>query len=864
MLRRHAADDVGTLKLIDLKLVKHDDDDYVAVHRSVADLCVGVGAGVGGGVGVKGRDDNENDGHLLIVDWSRQRMTNDTMGHLMSLSTSMEVKEKILDLAWGKLAPDSKLRSKLPRGDRGTFDQHLLPYNRVHDNGGRPKTTLDGFGRRRPWTPDCIDVDDECDADIDFGVRFDDRVSLHNKSHEQRKIDDENASKLNSATRKYFEDQRRYDKVDSDIRREDMIRRNKEEEENNVVTSDTEEGGSMHLAYRAPADKGLFMRDPHTNDKKRNVLDDVHSDWKRIRRIADLTRRGKSRGASGQPLCDVVVVCAGGEGGVVPHALEFVYRALEHDGVAHTASLVDPNSGSINELTGPGGGKGEPTMEMKLKEVADGVVNMVTTPFKSKSASGGITTPFKSNYGGGSSSTAIRRRKLKILTSIDPSAMREVLSELSPATTVVVTIDVDTEGEHECQEITLAVKEWLLSMADGGNIGGNTNSRTQTEDIVRKHMYLVSGNEMSVVRGSKNPSNAFVLPRHSRCEAFSTFSSAGILPLSLIYGWDVMSTILLGAHDMDLHFVDTCPRQNIPILLALIDLWNEAFLQSNGRILTPFVRAYGSYPLFVAALEHKVLKASAKMPETKSFGSRGRNEEPQPVIDGGSNAYNNTGRGGSNLASTEFLTTLDPPILPGSGIGTEVELVANHDKRMCSLFARADTLAFGVSNAGDKGRIFHSPGSPPTIIRNDTMTSQTSANNNCGNGNAKTESGNQPSTILFCGKCDAFTCGQLVALAEHRALVKAWLWDINPFAVTKSSIQQERQEFLSEKLYIMNNLLSEGVDLDEADGNDAPDPATGGGIRIMNSATNTVLKHYATRLKHRRRDMPRTPSRMFT
>lgn len=309
---------------------------------------------------------------------------------------------------------------------------------------------------------------------------------------------------------------------------------------------------------------------------------------------------------------------------------------------------------------------------------------------------------------------------------------------------------------------------------------------------------------------------------------------------------------------MDKHFVDTCPRQNIPIILSLIDLWNEAFLLSNGRILDPFVGAFGSYHEFVASLENKVLGASGKMPTTKS-SSVGRKEGPHPVIDGGSYAYNIVGSG-TNLKPIEFITTLDPPILPGSSNAAEDSLVANHDKIMCSLFARADTLAFGASNAGGSVRRFDSPGSPPMILRNDSMLSQSSTNGV--GGNAKTVSGNQPSSIILCGKCDAFTCGQLVALGEHRALIKAWLWGIDPFAVAKTSFEKERQEFLSERLNHMNHLLSLGEDLDDADGPELPDPT--GGIRTMNSATNTVLKHYATRLKHRHRNKSRTPSRLFS
>ena len=933
MLRRHAADDVGSLKLVDLKLVKRDDDDYVAVHRSSDSSAVRERDG--------GGDDDGS--HLLIVDWSRQRMTNDTMGHLMSLSVSMEIKERMLDLAWGKLAPRSELRSKpLPRGDRGTFDQHLLPYNRQHDNGGRPKTTLDGFGRRKPWTPDCIDDefhndnDSNDDDEMGFEVRFNEHLALHNNTQEQRSIDDTNATKLNSATRKYFEDQRRYDIVESNMRQQNN---NDDDDDDNATTPTTssenngnKSGGSMHLAYRAPANKGLFMRDPYSNDKRKNVLDDIHNEWKRIQQITNNVRTGTTRGAiSGRPICDVLVVCAGGidVGAVLPHALEFIYRSLEHDATAYMASLVDVNHGSVtgrNEVVGATpsttntGGNSEATMEKKLKEVADGVVNMVTTPFKSKSATAttmsGIkssTTAKSSNSSSGSSSSSsslLRRRKLKVLTSLDPSAMMEVLSDLNPATTVVITINIDSEGENECQEITSFVKEWLLSMTTGiatttTTTTSSSSRRAQNEEIVSKHMYLVT-NQQQHSRTNKNnitsSNNTFVLPLHSQCEAFSTCSPAGLLPLSFIFGWDVVSSILLGVHDMDIHFVDTCPRQNIPIILALIDVWNEAFLQSNGRILTPYVHAFGSYPRYVAALEHRVLNATANMPETKSFGSRGRNEEPQPVIDGGSNVYNNYGRGGgggcsgggsssssssSNLASTEFLTTLDPPILPlvgyssSTAIGSashEEQLITNHDKRMCSLFARADTLAYGTSNtANHKARIFHSPGSPPTIIRNDTMTSQNDDDGGgAGGSSAKIEIGNQPSTILFCGKCDAFTIGQLIALCEHRALIKAWLWGIDPFMITRSSgVQQERQEYLSEKLYIYNNLLNEGVDLDEADGsNESPSDSSttgggggggGGGARMMNSATNTVLKHYATRLKHRRRDdKPRTPSRLFS
>ena len=42
--------------------------------------------------------------------------------------------------------------------------------------------------------------------------------------------------------------------------------------------------------------------------------------------------------------------------------------------------------------------------------------------------------------------------------------------------------------------------------------------------------------------------------------------------------------------------------------------------------------------------------------------------------------------------------------------------------------------------------------------------------------------GDRPSlSILFTGKLDAFTCGQLLGLYEHRVAVEGFIYDINSF-----------------------------------------------------------------------------------
>jgi len=789
MLQRHADTDVRSLRLVELR--NHDNQEevsgtFVAVHNSTVD--------------VENNGDNNDDGHLLILDWSRQRMTLETIHHLLRLSTARRIRERIRDLAWGRLAP-------------GAGGSKKLRYNH-HSMGGYGDDFLSS-------------------PTVSFAHDLHDRASAgqHYQNNMNEALDNEDSG---------------------------------------------EAGGSMHLALRAPANKGLTMRDPYYSEDGRskkytnNALDEIHKEWKRIESLTESLRQGTVRGASGRPLCDVLVVSAGGA--VVPHALEFVYRALSQNEEAKLASLVDSSLLSFKSTVGSSGSgpvapsKSGESMASALQSTAGGVINMVTTPFKNKSNQDlhGFASASKPR-----SPSSFRRRKLKVLTSIDPSAFNEVLAELSPATTMVITLDLDTEKEKECKGITLAVRNWLLSGLMGpdtsGGGGGSkenvNNKKVQADTIVQRHMFLVTWKESL----KKSNHNAFLLPRHSRCEAFNTFSAAGLLPLSLVFGWNITHSFLSGAHDIDRHFVDTNPRHNLPILLSLVDLWNDSFLHSKGRIVSPYVQSFGSYPSFLAAMENKVLNGSGKVPPTK-YSSMGRKVGPSPVIDGGSSALYDCCLGnGSHALSAEFIMTFDPTTV--SSTAMEDEVFANHDKRICSLFAHADTLAFGGSNSSNSRRFeISSPGSPPTMIQSvDSMLSHTSVNG----GDTTTMSGNQPSTLLVCGSCDAFTCGQLIALAEHRALVKAWLWDVDPFAAVKSSIQEERQEFLSDKLRQMSHLLSNGEDLEDADEsrfpdqnsvNETDDNGVGGGIH---SATRTVLKHYATRMqKHRHYGMPRTPLRM--
>ena len=538
------------------------------------------------------------------------------------------------------------------------------------------------------------------------------------------------------------------------------------------VVDDGAEGSSYHMAFRVPPGQGHVMHAP--NDTC-NLLDEIHATFERVKHLSNSIRQGKRRGYTGRPLCDVLVVSAGG---VVPKALEFVFNMLLLD--EHGEASVEVDATTL--LPSNGNAQSNSNINCAAPQsssLQNSVYNLVATPFKKQSTGGH----------GGSSPTKLfgqhttRRRQLRIVTSSDPSQIKKALSDgLRPSTTIVITLSLDREKERETKAISFSIRKWLLS--------GLLDSVEQEnrDRAVAAHMYLVTGKDMLRRAGS----NSYAVPNHTRCEAFSTFTAAGLLPLSILFGWDVAQRVLEGAHDMDSHFVESSARHNIPVLLALVDLWNDEYLGSNGRTVSPFSEALSAYPEFVATLESSVLNGS----------------KCRPLVVGAGQSLNAS-------TSTEFIMALKP-----SNDST------NHEQRLCELFARADTMAFGSEDRG-RARGFGSAPTALAIQSVDSMVSQSSVV-------LTDDVGDQTCTLLLCDKCDAYAAGQLIALEEHRTTVKAWLQELNPFAPQRDPFQNERVHHLTKKMIEMKNVISggefQGGDEDEEDN--------------INASTKTMLRHY--------------------
>lgn len=153
-------------------------------------------------------------------------------------------------------------------------------------------------------------------------------------------------------------------------------------------------------------------------------------------------------------------------------------------------------------------------------------------------------------------------------------------SGLNPETTLVIIVSKTfTTAETMLNARTL--KKWLLD-----NISG-----LSSEAVLRQHVIAVSSAVSKAVDFGISADNVFGFWDWVGGR-FSVTSAVGIVPLALHYGFDVVDQFLAGAHDMDKHFFESTPRNNLPLILGLLGVWNSSFLKHSARAILPCKLAY--------------------------------------------------------------------------------------------------------------------------------------------------------------------------------------------------------------------------------------------------------------------------------
>jgi glucose-6-phosphate isomerase len=329
--------------------------------------------------------------------------------------------------------------------------------------------------------------------------------------------------------------------------------------------------------------------------------------------------------------------------------------------------------------------------------------------------------------------------KLHFVSNVDGTHIAETLKEVDPETTLFF-IASKTFTTQETMTNAHSARTWFLEHA-------------QDEKAIAKHFVALSTNSESVRAFGIDPQNMFAFWDWVGGR-YSLWSAIG-LPIACAIGFDRFEELLSGAHAMDLHFRTTPLDQNIPVILALVGIWNTNFLGASSEAILP----YDQYlHRFAAYFQQGNMESNGKY-----VGRDGKkvNYPTGPIIWGepgtnGQHAFYQLIHQGTHLIPCDFIA----PARSHNPIGD------HHVKLLSNFFAQTEALMKGKSLPEVVAEMRKAGKSEEEIQRIAPH---------------RVFEGNRPTNSILVKQITPYTLGQLVALYEHKIAAQGIIWNIFSF-----------------------------------------------------------------------------------
>ena len=316
------------------------------------------------------------------------------------------------------------------------------------------------------------------------------------------------------------------------------------------------------------------------------------------------------------------------------------------------------------------------------------------------------------------------------LANVDGGELDRIVTRLDPATTLFIVASKSFTTAETRLNATSA-RTWLT-----GALG---------DEAVARHFVAVSSRPERAVEFGLAADNVFPMWDWVGGR-YSLWSAIG-LPIALALGMPVFRELLAGAAAMDTHFVEAPAARNMPLMLALVGLWNCHCLGAESYAVVPYDDRLRYLPDYLQQLEMES--------NGKRVGLDGTllDHHTAPVTWGGlgtnaQHAFFQLLHQGTRLVPVDFICALEHPAAPRE----------HHDMLLANCFAQAEALMLG--------RRF--PGGAPDARGIDLAAHRESP-------------GNRPSSMLTMARLEPRTLGALIALYEHKTFVQSVVWGINAF-----------------------------------------------------------------------------------
>lgn len=312
--------------------------------------------------------------------------------------------------------------------------------------------------------------------------------------------------------------------------------------------------------------------------------------------------------------------------------------------------------------------------------------------------------------------------EVHFVANIDGDEIKSALQQCDPETTLIIVISKSFQTQETLTN-AITARNWLRDALG-------------KEKDISNHLLAVSSNVKLAQEFGIKPDNIYPIWNWVNGR-FSLWSAVGV-SLAIGIGFDKFKDLLHGAQNADEHFRTAPLENNIPVLMAVLGVWNRNFLNSAQHVILPYVQKLSCLPSYLQQLSMESNGKSVDLEgnditeyETASvlFGDAGTN---------GQHSYYQFLHQGTDIIPCDFIGVINPDHAHQN----------HHDLLMGHMLAQGQAMMQGK----------RSPDNPHRECK-----------------------GDRPSSTILLDKLTPHALGMLVALYEHKIFVQGIIWNINSF-----------------------------------------------------------------------------------
>ena len=318
---------------------------------------------------------------------------------------------------------------------------------------------------------------------------------------------------------------------------------------------------------------------------------------------------------------------------------------------------------------------------------------------------------------------AIPSLNVLFVANVDATDINNALSVSNPETTLFILSSKSFTTQETLTNASTA-RRWL--------------EKHGCNDI-SKHFIAVSANMPAIKHFGIDSSYCFKIWEWIGGR-YSIWSSIG-LPVAASIGMDNFREFLAGAHAMDEHFRTETFANNIPVILAMLDIWYVNFFNAGTLAIIPYDQSLKMLPDYLSQL---MMESNGKSITQDNINI---DYHTAPIIWGGvgtnsQHAFSQLLHQGTRMVPVDFLAALNSPC-------NEKD---HHKMLLANCIAQSKALMMGNADGNTRNTSHY-----------------------------KNIAGNKPSTTILYKSLTPGILGALLAMYEHRTFVQGCIWNIDSF-----------------------------------------------------------------------------------